>query len=103
MSSGSRSGRLNGIEPTNMGAWSKYVLGWLNPTVLDYGSRKASVTLGQASSPPKGTQEAVRVNLPDKKVTLGSTHSGANAWWSNNDQDYGDQRLTRTIDVPTGS
>ena len=43
------------------------------------------------------------MNLPDKKVTLGSTHSGANAWWSNNDQDYGDQRLTRTIDVPTGS
>ena len=103
MSSGSRSGKLNGIEPTNMGAWSKYVLGWLNPTVLDYGSRKASVTLGQASKPPKGTQEAVRVNLPDKKLTLGSTHSGANAWWSNNDQNYGDQRLTRTIDVPTGS
>jgi immune inhibitor A len=103
MSSGSRAGRLNGIQPTDMGAWSKYVLGWLNPTVLDYGSRKAKVTLGQASSPPKGTQEAVRVNLPVKKLTLGSTHSGANAWWSNNDQAYGDQRLTRTIDVPTGS
>ena len=103
MSSGSRSGRLNGIEPTNIGAWSKYVLGWLNPTVLDYGSRKASVTLGQASAPPKGTQEAVRVNLPVKKLTLGSTHSGANAWWSNNDQSFGDQRLTRTIDVPSGT
>ena len=103
MSSGSRSGRLNGIEPTNMGAWSKYVLGWLNPTVLDYGSAKAAVTLGQASAPPKGTQEAVRVSLPDKELTLGSTHSGENAWWSNNDQNYGDQRLTRTIDVPTGA
>jgi immune inhibitor A len=103
MSSGSRAGRLNGIQPTDMGAWSKYVLGWLNPTVLDYGSRKAKVTLGQASKPPKGTDEAVRVNLPDKSLTLGSTHSGDNAWWSNNDQDYGDQRLTRTIDVPTGS
>ena len=43
------------------------------------------------------------MNLPDKSVTLGETHSGANAWWSNNDQDYGDQRLTRTIDVPAGS
>ncbi len=103
MSSGSRAGRLNGIQPTNMGAWSKYVLGWLNPTVLDYGSRKASVTLGQASAPPKGTQEAVRVNLPVKKLTLGSTHGGANAWWSNNDQSFGDQRLTRTIDVPSGT
>ena len=28
---GSRAGRLNGIQPTHMGAWSKYVLGWLNP------------------------------------------------------------------------
>jgi immune inhibitor A len=103
MSSGSRSGRLNGILPTNMGAWSKYVLGWLNPKVLDYGGAKTTVTLGQASSPPKGTEEAVRVSLPDKVLTLGSTHSGANAWWSNNDQNYGDQRLTRTLDVPAGS
>jgi immune inhibitor A len=103
MSSGSRSGRLNGILPTNMGAWSKYVLGWLNPKVMDYGSRRDDVTLGQASSPPKGTDEAVRVNLPDKVLKLGSTHSGDNAWWSNNDQNYGDQRLTRTIDVPSGN
>ena len=102
MSSGSRSGRLNGSQPTNMGAWSKYVLGWITPKVLDYGGRKAEVTLGQASKPPRHTEEAVRVNLPDKEVTLGSTHSGDNAWWSNNDQDYGDQRLTRTIDVPAG-
>jgi immune inhibitor A len=102
MSSGSRSGRLNGILPTNMGAWSKYVLGWLTPKVMDYGSATGSVTLGQASAPPKGTEEAVRVNLPDKVLKLGSTHSGDNAWWSNNDQNYGDQRLTRTLDVPAG-
>ena len=43
------------------------------------------------------------MNLPDKVLTLGSTHSGENAWWSNNDQDYGDQRLTRTIAVPAGA
>jgi immune inhibitor A len=103
MSSGSRSGRLNGIEPTNMGAWSKYVLGWLNPKVMKYGGPRETVTLGQASKPPAGTQEAVRVNLPDKVLTLGHPHGGNNAWWSNNDQNYGDQRLTRTIDVPTGS
>jgi immune inhibitor A len=102
MSSGSRSGRLNGIQPTNMGAWSKYVLGWLNPKVMDYGSRKGEFTLGQASKPPRHTEEAVRVNLPDKVIKLGDTHSGANAWWSNNDQNYGDQRLTRTVAVPAG-
>ena len=26
----------------------------------------------------------------------------SNAWWSDNDQNYGDLRLTRTIDVPAG-
>ena len=103
MSSGSRSGRLNGILPTNMGAWSKYVLGWLNPKVMEYGGARDAVTLGQASAPPRRTEEAVRVNLPDKVLTLGSTHSGENAWWSNNDQNYGDQRLTRTIEVPSGA
>jgi immune inhibitor A len=102
MSSGSHSGRLNGIQPVHMGAWSKYVLGWLNPKVLDYGSRKSEVTLGQAAAPPRRTDEAVKVNLPNKVLTLGSTHSGSNAWWSNNDQNYGDQRLTRTVDVPAG-
>src|SRR5262249_49804431 len=103
MSSGSHSGELNGIQPTNMGAWSKHGLGWLTRAVLDYGSRPAEVTLGQASAPPKHTDAAVRVNLPEKVLTLGSTHSGANAWWSNHDQNYGDQRLTRTLDVPAGA
>ena len=103
MSSGSRSGRLNGILPTNMGAWSKYVLGWLNPKVMEYGSaaRRRHARAGQRAA--QGTEEAVRVNLPDKVLTLGSTHSGENAWWSNNDQNYGDQRLTRTIAVPAGA
>jgi immune inhibitor A len=102
MSVGSRSGRLNGIQPTNMGAWSKYVLGWLNPKVLDYGSPATSVTLGQSTDPPRGSEDAVRVNLPDKVVTLGTPHSGENAWYSSQDQEWADVRLTRSIDVPAG-
>ena len=93
MSSGSRSGRLNGSEPTHFGAWSKYVLGWLNPKVLDYGSAATDVTLGRSTRPPTGTEEAVRVNLPDKVVTLGEPHSGDWAWWSNQDQEWADVRL----------
>ena len=103
MSSGSRSGRLNGIQPTNMGAWSKYVLGWLTPKVLDYGDPATQVTLGQSTRPPAGTEGAVRVNLPDKVVTLGTPHSGGNAWYSGQDQEWADVRLTRSIEVPTGA
>ena len=36
MSTGSHSGPLFQTIPTHMGAWSKYVLGWINPKVLPY-------------------------------------------------------------------
>ena len=103
MSTGSHSGRLFQALPTHMGAWSKYVLGWLEPEVLEYGSKRAEFVLGQASRPPKGTDEAVRVNLPAKHVVVGEPHSGETAWWSSNDQSWADVRLTRSIDVPDGT
>jgi immune inhibitor A len=103
MSTGSHSGPLFQTIPTHMGAWSKYVLGWDTPKVLEYGSKAAQVTLGQASRPPAGTEDSVRIDLPDKRVTVGAPHSGANAWWSNYDQDYADVRLTRSLDVPQGA
>nr|WP_294692423.1 M6 family metalloprotease domain-containing protein [uncultured Friedmanniella sp.] len=102
MSTGSHSGELFQAMPTHMGAWSKYVLGWVDPEVVDYGSRRTSVLLGQGSRPPKGTAAAVRVNLPDKKVQPGEPHSGETAWHSSADQSWADVRLTRTIEVPTG-
>ena len=58
--------------------------------------------LGQGSRPPKGTETAVKVNLPAKRVQVGEPHSGDLAWWSSNDQSYADVRLTRSIDVPAG-
>ena len=103
MSTGSHSGPLFQMLPTHMGAWSKYVLGWVEPQEVEYGSRRADVLLGQASRPPKGTDAAVKINLPDKHVTIGAPHGGESMWWSNQDQSDADVRLTRTIAVPTGS
>ena len=103
MAVGSNSGKLIQTQPTHMGAWSKYVLGWLEPEVLEYGSKRAEFVLGQAAKPPKGTDAAVRVNLPPKRVEVGAPHSGDFAWWSSNDQSWADVRLTRSIDVPAGS
>ena len=61
------------------------------------GSTRRSSTTAAARPPSRSARRAhrrraprtaVRVNLPDKKVTLARPHSGANAWWSNNDQDW---------------
>ena len=103
MSTGSHGGELFQTLPTHLGAWSKYVLGWVDPKVLDYNGDITKVLLGQGSRPPKGTDAAVRINLPSKQVRVGEPHGGALAWWSSADQDLADNRLTRTIAVPNGT
>jgi immune inhibitor A len=103
MSTGSHSGPLFQTIPAHMGAWSKYVLGWVDPVELEYGSREKTLTLGQASRPPRGTADSVKINLPDEHVVVGEPHGGENAWWSNQDQDSADVRLSRELAVPAGS
>ncbi len=102
MSTGSHSGPVFQGIPTHMGAWSKYVLGWINPKVMPYGSRKARVMLGQAAKVPRRTEAAVKVELPDKTASFGEPHSGDLAWWTGKDQSDADVRLTRSVDVPSG-
>jgi immune inhibitor A len=102
MSTGSHSGPLFQAIPTHMGAWSKYVLGWITPKVLKYGAKKARVTLGQAAKVPRGSKAAVKIKLPDKTATFGEPHSGRFAWWTGKDQADADVRLTRSVDVPSG-
>ncbi len=103
MSSGSHTGELNQVLPTHMGAWDKFVLGWIDPKTFDYGDKGRSVQLGQQSNPPRGTEDAIRVNLPTKVITFAEPHSGADSWWTNNDQDWADVRLRRTVEVPDGT
>ena len=102
MSTGSHSGPIFQTIPTHMGAWSKYVLGWINPQVMPYGSRTARVRLGQAAKVPRRTQAAVKVELPDKTASFGEPHSGDLAWYTGKDQSGADVRLTRSVDVPSG-
>ena len=87
MCTGSHSGRLFQTLPTHMGAWSKYVLGWIEPEVLEYGSQ-AGRGRARPGAParPRAPSTAVKVNLPAKRVQVGEPHSGELAWWSSNDQ-----------------
>ena len=63
MSTGSHSGPLFQAIPAHMGAWSKYMLGWIAPPVLDYGGA-SNVVLGQASRPPAGTRRRSASTCP---------------------------------------
>ena len=103
MSSGSHTGFINQVTPVHMGAWDKFVLGWDDPLILNPGKDERDVQLGQNSRTPVGTKDSVRVNLPTKVVQLAPPHSGANSWWTNNDQDWADVKLSRTLAVPAGS
>ncbi|MGH3080901.1 MAG: immune inhibitor A domain-containing protein [Gaiellaceae bacterium] len=103
MASGSHTGWLNQLTPTHMGAWDKFVLGWDDPLILNVGKDDRDVQIGQNSNTPVGTKDSVRVNLPVKVVQLATPHSGALAWWTNNDQDWADVKLSRTLQVPAGT
>ena len=102
MSSGSHTGPLFQTIPVHMGLWDKYVLGWVDPETFGVGSSGRDVKVGQTSRTPKGTEDGVRVNLPEKSATLAEPHSGENMWYSNNDQTWADVKISRTLDVPAG-
>ncbi|GAA4584594.1 immune inhibitor A [Planotetraspora phitsanulokensis] len=103
MSSGSHSGPIFQSLPTHMGIWDKWVLGWANPKIVNPGDRTSLQVVGQTSRTPKGTEDGLRINLPDKHVVMSTPHSGSNLWWSNSDQSWADTRLTRTVSVPAGT
>lgn len=103
MSTGSHSGPIFQAIPAHMGLWDKFVLGWADPQIFAVGAPSRTVQLGQTSRTPKGTKDGIRVNLPPKQITLAEPHSGANMWWGNNDQDWADVKLVRSIDVPAGA
>jgi len=100
MGSGSHSGPIFQSLPTHMGIWDKWVLGWANPLQLNPGDDPRDVIVGQTSRTPKGTKDGIKVNLPNKVITLADPHGGANMWYSGADQDWADVKLRRTIDVP---
>ncbi|MEL4319444.1 immune inhibitor A domain-containing protein [Leifsonia sp. YIM 134122] len=101
MSSGSHSGPIFQSMPAHMGIWDKYVLGWSDPEVINPGDKARTIAVSQASRPIKYTEDGVKINLPDKVVTLATPHSGEGMWYSGADQSWADVRLSRAVDVPT--
>ena len=100
MSTGSHSGPIFQSLPAHMGIWDKWIQGWAEPLMLNPGDDPQAVQLGQSSNTPRGTRDGIKINLPDKVITLADPHSGAMMWYSGADQDWADVRLARTIQVP---
>ncbi|SCL16848.1 immune inhibitor A domain-containing protein [Micromonospora inyonensis] len=103
MSSGSHAGEVFQALPTHMGIWDKWVLGWADPLEIPVGADPRTVLLGQTSRTPRGAKDGLKVNLPDKVITLATPHSGANMWHSGGDQDWADVKLSREVAVPAAA
>ncbi|MDG4803436.1 immune inhibitor A domain-containing protein [Micromonospora sp. WMMD980] len=103
MASGSHSGEIFQALPTHMGLWDKWVLGWAEPKTFGPGDRAKLVKLGQTSRTPVGTEDGIKIDLPDKVITLAEPHSGANMWYSGADQAWADVKLSRTVTVPNAA
>ncbi len=103
MASGSHSGEIFQALPTHMGLWDKWVLGWAEPKTFGPGDRSKLVKLGQTSRTPVGTEDGIKIDLPDKVISLATPHSGSNMWYSGADQNWADVKLSRTVTVPNAA
>ncbi|NIS81985.1 MAG: M6 family metalloprotease domain-containing protein [Anaerolineales bacterium] len=99
MNTGSHSGPIFQAIPSNLGLWSKWVLGWADPVIMDNEDKPRTIKIGQTSNPPLGSADGIKINLPDQVATLSVPHSGENMWWSNNDSNWADYRLGRDFDL----
>jgi len=99
MNTGSHSGPIFQSIPANFGIWEKWVLGWVDPVIMDTADKPRTIKVGQTSNPPFGSADGVRINLPDQVATLSVPYSGENMWWSNNDANWADYRLGQDFDL----
>jgi immune inhibitor A len=98
MNTGSHSGPIFQAIPSNLSLWSKWVLGWADPVIMDTADRPRTIKIGQTSNPPFGSADGVRISLPDQVATLSVPYSGEYMWWSNNDSNWADYRLGHDFD-----
>ncbi len=82
MEAGSWNGVLMGMQPAPFPLFFRYLIGWANPVELDYTTGPTSAQVGQLSLRPKGTEQGIKVNLPDQVIDTPNPLGTGNAWWS---------------------
>ena len=98
MEAGSWNGKLGGMQPAPFPLFFRYLVGWANPVELDYKTGVKNVTVGQLSLRPKGTQQGIKINLPDTVINVPNRAGAGNGWWSGK-QDLADFTLDRAFDL----
>jgi immune inhibitor A len=104
MSAGSWQGRPAQTQPSDMSIWARNALGWL-------GGNLATTSMAKLTTDPvgvrleqserwggPGTINALRINLPNKRVDVNVPHSGAYEWFGGR-ADLIDTALARTVDL----
>ena len=82
MEAGSWNGKLGGMQPAPFPLFFRYLVGWADPVELDYSTASTTVKVGQLSLRPKGTEQGIKINLPDTVVSVPNPLGTGKAWWS---------------------
>ncbi|SFC23050.1 immune inhibitor A [Bacillus sp. OV322] len=107
MASGSWAGKIPGAEPTGFSPWAKSYFqstmggNWTNPTVVDLADvtkKGTSFLLDQANSPNGQNQQAVQVNLPQKKTPINTPAAGTYEYWGGQ-KDEMDNSMVTNVDL----
>ncbi len=98
MEAGSWNGPLGGMQPAPFPLVFRYMVGWAKPVELDYTTGPHLVTVGQLSLRPKGTQQGIKINLPDQVIDTPNRAGTGKAWWSDR-ADLADFYLAHDFDL----
>jgi len=98
MEAGSWNGPLGGMQPAPFPLVFRYLVGWAKPVELDYTTSTMAATVGQLSLRPKGTQQGIKINLPDTVVDTPNPLGTGKAWWSDR-ADVADFYLAHDFDL----
>jgi immune inhibitor A len=82
MEAGSWNGPLGGMQPAPFPLFFRYIVGWANPVDLKYDTSSTLVKVGQLSLRPKGTQQGIKIDLPDTVIDIPNEAGTGQAWWS---------------------
>ena len=88
-----------GDDPTDMGAWEKFQLGWLDYDVACAGRKPSTHQLGPAEGTTRNGKQGLFVVLPDKQVPLqlGAPCAGCgSAYFYSGSGDDLDNTMTKT-------
>jgi len=98
MEAGSWNGISGGMQPAPFPLYFRYLVGWANPVELDYTTKLTTAKVGQLSLRPSGTEQGVKINLPDQVINTDNPLGTGQAWWSDR-ADLADFYLAHDFDL----